>query len=217
MKKPQADPSSILTRPSLLEKLTRWDDGASWQRFCEIYSGLIFNFARARGLNEDESEEVVQETLIATARQVPDFHYDPKKCRFKTWLLRLAYGKAMDVLRRRRIRMREVPLDEALNFGQTDAQGMSNDLQEAWDTEWQTHIFSQACAHVRVKVKVRQWQVFDLYCLKGISSEETARVVGCSAISVKMIAWRVRRRVTQEVRNLNEPLLEKNWKKNDGQ
>ena len=38
------------------------------------------------GLSEAEAEDAVQETVIAVARHMPEFRYDPEQCSFKSWL-----------------------------------------------------------------------------------------------------------------------------------
>src|SRR5215468_1743540 len=94
--------SSLETRPSLLKKLQSGDDPQGWQEFYKIYGGLIRHFALKAGLTADEAEEVVQETAIGVARRLPEFVYDPKVCRFKTWLLNLTRWRIQDQLRRRK-------------------------------------------------------------------------------------------------------------------
>ena len=79
--------SSLETRPSLLKRLQSGDEPDSWREFYEIYGGLIRSFAGKAGLTREEAEDVVQETTIGVARRLPEFVYDPKVCRFKTWLL----------------------------------------------------------------------------------------------------------------------------------
>src|SRR5262249_13733511 len=69
--------SSLETRPSLLARLKSGDDPQSWQEFYKTYGGLIRFFAEKAGLTADEAEEVVQETAIGVARQLPDYTYDP--------------------------------------------------------------------------------------------------------------------------------------------
>src|SRR5262252_1604919 len=94
--------TSLETRPSLLNRLKAGDDVASWQEFYRTYGGLIRFFAEKAGLTADEAEEVVQETAIGVARRLPEFVYDPKVCRFKTWLLNLTRWRIQDQLRRRK-------------------------------------------------------------------------------------------------------------------
>src|SRR5947209_13534578 len=94
--------TSLETRPSLLQRLKSGDDPQSWQEFYRTYGGLIRFFAEKAGLTADEAEEVVQETAIGVARRLPDFVYDPKVCRFKTWLLNLVRWRIQDQLRKRK-------------------------------------------------------------------------------------------------------------------
>src|SRR6266542_34920 len=93
--------TSLETRPSLLQRLQAGDDPQSWEEFYRTYGGLIRFFAEKAGLTADEAEEVVQETAICVARRLPDFTYDPKVCRFKTWLLNLVRWRIQDQLRKR--------------------------------------------------------------------------------------------------------------------
>ena len=60
------------------------------------------DFAIQAGLTDSEADEVVQETAIAMARHLPEYRYDPKVCRFKTWLLNQASWRVKDRLKKRR-------------------------------------------------------------------------------------------------------------------
>src|SRR5947209_7230393 len=80
---------SIATRETLLQRLKGIDDHASWQDFFDTYWRLIYSVAIKAGLSQDEAHDVVQDTIISVARNMPGFHYEPAKCTFKTWLLNL--------------------------------------------------------------------------------------------------------------------------------
>src|SRR5512133_279373 len=73
------DDETIPTRASMLERLKNPADKATWEECHRTYRGLIQGVARRAGLNETEAEEVVQETLIAVARKMPEFSYDSAK------------------------------------------------------------------------------------------------------------------------------------------
>src|SRR6185503_9882221 len=92
---------TVKTRASLVQGLQAGDD-EGWQEFCRLYGPVIRGFAFKAGLTETEADEVVQETTIAVARHVPEFRYDPKVCRFKTWLLNQALWRVRDQLKKRR-------------------------------------------------------------------------------------------------------------------
>src|SRR5439155_7279392 len=91
----------IPTRASLLERLKDLGDRASWDDFYQTYRELIYSVARKAGLKETEAEEVVQDTLIAVARKIPEFHYDPSVDSFKGWLLTVTRWRILDQLEKR--------------------------------------------------------------------------------------------------------------------
>ena len=91
------EPSSIQTRPSLLQRLREGDDVVTWHEFYRVYGKLARDFAIKAGLTDTEADEVVQETAIGVARHLPGFSYDPKVCRFKTWLLNQTSWRITDV------------------------------------------------------------------------------------------------------------------------
>src|SRR5215813_10030891 len=93
--------SSIQTRPSLLDRLKTGDDNESWQEFYRVYGKLVRDFAIQAGLTDTEADEVVQETAIAVAKHLPEFQYDPRKCRFKTWLLNQSSWRIKDQIKKR--------------------------------------------------------------------------------------------------------------------
>lgn len=96
--------SLIPTRESLLSRLRDWADDESWSEFFHTYWRMLYEVALRAGLREDEAQEVVQETVIAVARKVPGFHYDPALGQFKGWQLRIARRRIVDQLRKRSLR-----------------------------------------------------------------------------------------------------------------
>jgi RNA polymerase sigma factor (sigma-70 family) len=91
---------SIATRQSLLGRLSNLDDNESWRKFFDTYWKLIYNVARRSGLDDAVAQDVVQDTIIAVAREMPRFHYDPARGSFKQWLFRITRRRVCDQLRR---------------------------------------------------------------------------------------------------------------------
>src|SRR6187455_686802 len=91
----------IPTRKSLLSRLKNWEDNESWRDFFDTYWKLIYAFAIQRGLSHEEAQEAVQETVVAVAKNIAKFHYDPKVCAFKTWLLGVTRSKIANQFARR--------------------------------------------------------------------------------------------------------------------
>src|SRR5215468_5251900 len=92
---------ALQTHWSLIERLKDWGDEESWQDFFNTYRGLIYGVALKAGLSETEAQEVVQETLIAVAKKMPDFKCDPASGSFKGFLLQITGRRIADQYRKR--------------------------------------------------------------------------------------------------------------------
>src|SRR6185436_6353029 len=82
---PRTD-SFLPTRQSLLSRLRDCQDQAGWREFFDAYWRLVYNVARKSGLADAEAQDVVQNTFIYLTRKLPNFHYDPARGSFKSWL-----------------------------------------------------------------------------------------------------------------------------------
>lgn len=211
MAKPQDD--SYPTRSSLLRRVKDTHDQQSWQEFSDIYSKLILGFAIKAGLTEDEAQEVVQETLIAAAKHLPKFRYDPKICSFKTWLLNLTKWRMQDQLRKRQApgtpRAPQVRDGSGENASRTPtinriADPAGPELERIWDKEWRVTLMEAAIARVKFQVDLKQWQIFDLYALKEWSVKEVARNLGVSTGRVYLTKHRVSALLKRELRKLEK-------------
>src|SRR6185436_18663118 len=67
---PITDDSFLPTRSSLLSRLKNASDAVSWQAFVDNYGRLIFQVCLRAGLQRQEAEDVVQETVVAVAQQM---------------------------------------------------------------------------------------------------------------------------------------------------
>src|SRR5436309_7478286 len=87
-----------VTRLSLVERLANWDDRARWQEFFDTYWRLIYAVARRAGLQDSEAQDVVQETILAVARNITK--YERAAGRFKPWLLQMTRWRIADQFRK---------------------------------------------------------------------------------------------------------------------
>jgi len=204
----QSDNSSLATRASLLDRLKSLEDHASWQVFFDTYWQLIHCVARKAGLSDAEADDVVQETVITAAKHLPGFHYDPKVCSFKTWLLRLTRWRIIDQLRKR------LPVsqwgDEAMKEDDATATalldrltgGVVPDLEGVWSTEWEKFILAEAIERVKKRVHPEQFQIFDLYALKGMPIAKVASLLRVSTARIYLAKHRVGRLLKAELKEL---------------
>src|SRR3954469_10125255 len=91
----------IPTRYTLLSRLQNWDDQDSWRDFFDTYWRLIYSVALKSGLNESESQDVVQETVISVSQNLHKFKRDREAGSFKGWLCNITRWRILDQLRKR--------------------------------------------------------------------------------------------------------------------
>src|SRR5438128_1371907 len=88
------------TPPSLLERLRRPNEERAWDQFVNLYTPLLYRWARARGLQEADAGDLVQDVLVLLVRRLPEFRYDPGKS-FRAWLHTITLNCWRDRQRRR--------------------------------------------------------------------------------------------------------------------
>jgi len=199
------------TRRSLLTRLKRWDDQASWQEFFDTYWKLIYGVALRAGLSENEAQDVVQDTIVCVARQMPHFKYNPALGSFKSWLFLIARRRITDHLRKnyRRVKTDQPAPDDtsrtALLERIPDPAGPA--LDAIWDDEWKRHLFQTALRKVKTLVEPLHFQVFDCYALKDWPVKEVAGRFHLKPGQVYVIKHRVSSLIAKEIERLqNDPL-----------
>lgn len=194
------------TRQSLLSRLRDWEDQESWQDFFNSYWKLIYRVATRSGLGDAEAQDVVQETVLSVAKQMPDFHYDPALGSFKSWLLLITRRRIADHLRKRgREPAWGAPGEE--EPGRTALieripEQSPQDPGMFWDEEWQRNLLQAALDRVRQKVNPRQFQIFDCYVLKCWPVQDVTRMFKVSAGQVYLTKHRIAALLKKERQSL---------------
>ena len=174
------EPSSIQTRTSLLNRM-KTDEAGGWNEFYRIYGKLVRGFAMQAGLSETEADDVMQETAIAIARHLPEYHYDRRNCRFKTWLLNQASWRVKDQLKKRNRQAAHIAdFSNAAETSRTSAinrvpDSNSPDLAALFETEWRKNLLSVAMERVKKKFSDKQIQIFDFVVLQEWPASEVAK------------------------------------------
>jgi RNA polymerase sigma-70 factor (ECF subfamily) len=203
------DNEFIPTRTSLLKRLKNWDDQESWKEFFDTYWKMLYSVARRSGLHEAEAEDLVQETIVAVAKKMPEFHYDPAIGSFKSWLMLIIRRRIIDHFRKRgrEAQRRQVPTDSPTSEGGTgvmeripDPDG--NHIDRIYEEEWEQHLFHIALDRVKNIADYEEFQVFDCYALKGWPPEQVAKTLNVTISFVYNAKYRLTKLIKEEVRRL---------------
>mgnify|MGYP001308242742 FL=1 len=201
------------TRKSLIERLNNWEDQKTWNEFYQTYWRLIYSVGTKSGLTREEAFDVVQETIVAIARQLQKGQYDPRAGSFKAWLLQMTRWRILDVFRARK---RQPSLADQGNADSEDttnltlermSQDKDNLLENIWDKEWRDNITPAALERGKGKGSPRQYQIFDCYGMEGWGVRKTSEALGINAAQVYLAKHRVGNLVKKEVQGLENTLL----------
>jgi len=208
---PSAD-ELIPTRQSLLSRLKNSEDQTSWQDFFNTYWKLIYGVAIKSGLTDAEAQDAVQETVIAVAKNIKEFQYDPQKCSFKSWLMLIARQRIIWQFRKRQAlpvrictRLTTIPSAEDSDRTATidripDPDSLS--LDALWEAEWEKNVMSAALERVKRLVSGKQFQIFDLYALQHWPVRDIAKTLRVTAAQVYLAKHRIGRLLKKEIKRL---------------
>jgi RNA polymerase sigma factor (sigma-70 family) len=197
----------IPTRSSLLGRLKDWEDHDSWRAFFDTYWRLIYNFSIRSGLTHAEAQEAVQETVVAVAKSIGRFQYEPTVCRFKSWLLGVTRSKIANQLARRA----RQPVGFAnLQSSDSDSTPLLNrlpderadPLEQTWDEEWRNNLMEAAINRVKRRVSIEQYQMFDLFVLKQWPAGDVAKTLGVTIGHVYVAKHRISKLIRKEIEAL---------------
>jgi len=206
----QRNDDFIPTRATLLQRLKNWQDESSWQEFFDTYWKLIYGVARKAGMTDAEAQDVVQETMVAVARHMPKFKYDPAIGSFKAWLLNMTRWRIVDHTRRRAASPNHEPLPEASETTTGTAEKVvdpaSDDLDEVWDNEWTRALLEAAILKVKRRVDPQNYQLFDFYVNKDWPADKVAGTFGGSVDQVYLAKHRMTEMIKEEVKRLEKEM-----------
>ncbi|MHC5111937.1 MAG: RNA polymerase sigma factor, partial [Planctomycetota bacterium] len=155
------------------------NDSSAWREFDDRYGDLIRGFARRRGLQRVDVEDVGQEVMLALSKAMPGFQYDPDKGKFRSYL-KTATLRA--IFRKNQQKYGEIALgsvEDATRAAEADAA-----VDEAWELEWQRYHMRIAMRAVELEFNGCDMEAFRLYAVEGKGAKETAAALGISTNQV---------------------------------
>ncbi len=199
---PSDDP--FATRQSLLSRLKDLGDQEGWQEFFETYWRLIYAVARKAGLSDAEAQDLVQETMVVVAQQMPGFRYDPGRGSFKAWLHTVIRGR----LSRHWRKARRHPAAAVAGNAEVHQSGEGIDREAPpefdalWQAEWERNLLDAALRRVQTKVSPRQFLLFSLTVIKQVPLATIRERYDANVAQIYLARHRVGRLVKAEVAKL---------------
>jgi RNA polymerase sigma-70 factor (ECF subfamily) len=161
------------TRASLILRLGDPADDLAWSEFLQIYEPMLFRLASRWGLQDADAREVVQETLLAVAKAIPDFRADGHAGAFRGWLAAITRHKLADHLARRERQVHGSGDPDVHRWLEQHHAGGESSIS-VWDWQQKRQIFSWAADRVRGQIGASTWQAFYRTSIQGESVAQVA-------------------------------------------
>ncbi|HUY92253.1 MAG TPA: sigma-70 family RNA polymerase sigma factor [Pirellulales bacterium] len=184
-------PGLPTTRLSLIVRLRDTANQAAWEEFTSIYRPAIYRFARKRGLQHADAQDLAQHVMSAVAERIADWRPDNNRARFRTWLSRVASNQAITMYRRRK--------PDAARGGTTAVAVLNEQEDPAIDLElnYRREAFRAIARKVRAEFEEATWQAFWMTAVEGVSVDKAARSLGRSAGAIYTARSRIIRRLQE--------------------
>jgi RNA polymerase sigma-70 factor (ECF subfamily) len=148
--------------------------------------------------------------LIAVAKKIPEFTYDPAKDSFKGWLLQILRWRITDQ-HRKKISMLKREGSDGLSTATDAAEAAAIadptvNLEAIWEAEWQQEVLKSALAKVKRQVKPEQYAIYHLHVIEEHSVSEVRRLLSVSTAQVYLAKHRVGRLLKGAIKTVQAEL-----------
>ena len=180
------------TRTSLLLRLKDPRDAAAWEEFAALYAPLLYAYARARGLQHNDAEDVRATCYENLVRQMPGFTYEKARGSFKALLHTLVQRRVADLLRRRHESVAE---SHELDLLADSSPGPD----EVWEQTWRQQHLRYCVDKVRTQVPEQTYAAFRMLVDEDANVPEVCERLGLNANQVYKAKARVLELVREEM------------------
>jgi RNA polymerase sigma-70 factor (ECF subfamily) len=184
------------THATLLARLSEGSDAAAWREFNDRYGELIRAFARMRGVQGVDCDDILQDVLMGLTKAMAGgqagggFQYDPQKGRFRSYL-KTAVIHAIG----RRSRQNRGAAGLETFDAPTEAE-----VENQWEQQWRQHHTRLAMKTVEGEFNATDIEAFKRY---GVLQQDAGAVAASLGVSVESV-YQAKSRVLKRLSKLIE-------------
>jgi RNA polymerase sigma-70 factor (ECF subfamily) len=191
------------TQATLLVRVRDRNDHDAWTRFVDVYTPVVYGYARRQGLQDADAADVTQDVMRSVAGALPEFRYDRKRGTFRGWLFTVTRNKIRNFLAASGRRER--------GSGDSDVRQMLGTVPDRtpnsnsdWDEEYDRRLFAWAADRVQNEFAANTWQAFWENGVQGRAAADVARQLGLSVGAVYVAKCRVVARLRREIEAIED-------------
>ena len=187
------------TSESLLFRLQSAPDGEldqnAWEKFVQLYTPLMFHWARKVGLQQSDAADLVQDVLSIVFRRLPEFQYDTSGS-FRGWLRTVTLNKF-----REKKRKRVTDVSVASNSVLEQISSLQR-AESTWDLDYGRMLLQQTMALMEQDFHPETWKALRAVMAEGSTVDQAAEATGVSIWTIYSAKARLMKRLREELKGL---------------
>ncbi len=168
-------------------------DDEAFTELISRYKLPVTNFIYRMIGNPDDADDLAQEVFVKLYRSLPSFRLGGR-CKFSSWVFRIARHRSIDALRQRHRRPHLVSL-----FGENGANQITD--PSAQDRIAENRDLGEVIAAAVACLPEKQRSAFVLAEYHGRTAAEIATIMRCSSKAVESCIQRARRQLADQLRH----------------
>ena len=191
------------TSMTLLNRLQRTDDPETWDRLVRLYEPLFTIWLRKYDVQSSDADDLVQDVLMAVAKDLKSFDHNGRTGAFRTWLRAIMVNRLRNFWRAQGRRPRAQG-DSEIDHRLSQLEDPASEMSQLWNRQHDRHIAQQLLALSQPLFAPATWTAFSRVAIDGERPDVVARELGISVNSVFIAKSRVLSRLRQDADGLVE-------------
>ncbi len=196
----QSAPNPDGELPSLstsLLHLARQMNATAWARIVDVFSPIVYRWARRSGLAAEDAADIVQDVLASVARNLGKFEREKESGSFRSWIATVTRNRVRDFFRKQEHLKRGLGGTAALNMlHNAPALAESGELEQSISLDSiNRQLPTQVMEIVRAECEPRTWQAFWRSTVDDRPAADVAAELQMSVAAVYQAKSRILRRL----------------------
>jgi RNA polymerase sigma-70 factor (ECF subfamily) len=183
-------PRSLLAR--LCQPIDASQTAADWASFVELFTPLVYGWARGLGLKEPDAADLVQDVFVQLLRVLPTFRHDGQHS-FRAWLATVLRNRWRDRCRRPSL------ADRPGNWQYVTGHADEDPANLVASAEYESYLRRRVLELLQRDFQPSTWQAFWKCIVEERTPAAVAAELGLSVDAVYKAIRRVRQRLLQEL------------------
>jgi RNA polymerase sigma-70 factor (ECF subfamily) len=169
--------------------------------FLALYEPFVYRFARRKGFQDADAQDLCQEVFRRVAHAVKGWTPDPERGTFRGWLVRITHNLVLNQLRGARRHVKGTGDSRVLQWLDAQPDGCDEHAAEL-EQEYRRHLFTLAAEAIEKEFTRSTWEAFWKTSVDGQSPNAVAAELAISKGAVYIAKSRVLARLRQKVQAL---------------